>query len=153
MNISWQYLDKKNASIDALKDYQSMKSIIAHTPSEIVNVEKWIIGTGNPVLSDMPKGPHNVHAGEERILKGIEKIDVINERYQQAVEYMTWFMPAWDALAIDEQFVLEQFYLIDDNKQIDSVNNICERYHIERTSAYKKKDRALSRLTILLYGK
>ena len=41
----------------------------------------------------------------------------------------------------------------DESKQVDSVGEICERFHIERTSAYKRKDRALSRLTLLLYGK
>ena len=41
----------------------------------------------------------------------------------------------------------------DESRQVDTVGEICERFHIERTSAYKKMDRALSRLTLLLYGK
>jgi len=65
---------------------------------------------------------------------------------------MAWFRPAWDGLTEDEQFVLNEFYLCDDAQE-DAIGNICDRYHIERTSAYKKKSRALARLAILLYGK
>jgi len=56
-------------------------------------------------------------------------------------------------LSEQEQFVLSRFYMDDESRQVDTVGEICERFHIERTSAYKKKDRALSRLTLLLYGK
>ena len=38
-------------------------------------------------------------------------------------------------------------------KQIDAVYNICERFNIERSSAYNKKNRALQHLALLLYGK
>ncbi len=31
MNIIWQYLDKRNAAVNALKDYNSMQFIINHT--------------------------------------------------------------------------------------------------------------------------
>ena len=39
MSIAWQYLDKRNAAISALKDYESMQYILAHTPSDIALVE------------------------------------------------------------------------------------------------------------------
>ena len=77
MNISWQYLDKRNAAIAALKDYSSMQAIIANTPSEIAEVQNHMIGVGGIQYSDMPRGPHNPTAGENRILKGIEEIDVL----------------------------------------------------------------------------
>ena len=30
MNIIWQYLDKRSAAVNALKDYSSMAYILAH---------------------------------------------------------------------------------------------------------------------------
>ena len=153
MNISWQYLDKRNAAIAALKDYSSMQAIIANTPSEIAEVQNHMIGVGGIQYSDMPRGPHNPTAGETRILKGIEEIDVLKERYRQAVEFMEWFQPAWNTLSDEEQVVLELFYISGDGNQTDAVLAICERFYIERSSAYKKKDRALTHLAVLLYGK
>ena len=86
------------------------------------------------------------------MVKGIEEIDVLKERYRQAMEYMAWFLPAWEELSGDDRYVLETFYS-DEERQTDSIYDICDRFHIERTSAYKKKNRALQKLVTLLYGK
>jgi hypothetical protein len=96
---------------------------------------------------------HDPKAGEKRLIACINEIDVLKERYRQALEYMDWFQPAWDALTEDEQYVLKEFYLDDEQKQIDAVYNICDNFNIERSSAYNKKNRALQHLALLLYGK
>lgn len=153
MSIAWLYLDKRNAAINALKDFESMNYIIENTQSEIVSIQEDMTSLGSAAISDMPKGPHNPCAGENKIVKAMDTISLLNERYQRALEYMAWFRPAWLALSEDEQFVLSRFYMDDESRQADSVYDICDRFHIERTSAYKKKDRALARLTLLLYGK
>ena len=38
MSIAWNYLDKRSAAMAALKDYCSMKAILATTAEEIANV-------------------------------------------------------------------------------------------------------------------
>jgi len=153
MNIPWMYLDKNNASIEALKDYRSMKSIISNTKAEIEAVRTGMIGLGSHSLSDLPKGTRDSAANENRIIRGMEEIDALKVRYQQAAAYMEWFQPAWSALAEDERVVLKLFYLQEDTNRIDAVMEICDHFCIERSSAYKKKDRALSHLSLLLYGK
>lgn len=152
MNIVWQYLDKRAAAINALKDYSSMKYIIEHTDEDIATLNEEMSSPVSPVLNGMPS-THNPKAGEKRLIACINEIDVLKERYRQALEYMDWFQPAWDALTEDEQYVLKEFYLDDEQKQIDAVYNICDRFNIERSSAYNKKNRALQHLALLLYGK
>ena len=152
MNIVWQYLDKRAAAINALKDYSSMKYIIEHTDEDIATLNEEMSSTASPVLNGMPS-THDPKAGEKRLIACINEIDVLKERYRQALEYMDWFQPAWDALTEDEQYVLKEFYLDDEQKQIDAVYNICDRFNIERSSAYNKKNRALQHLALLLYVK
>ncbi len=152
MNIVWQYLDKRAAAINALKDYSSMKYIIEHTDEDIATLNEEMSSTASPVLNGMPS-THDPKAGEKRLIACINEIDVLKERYRQALEYMDWFQPAWDVLTEDEQYVLKEFYLDDEQKQIDAVYNICDRFNIERSSAYNKKNRALQHLALLLYGK
>lgn len=152
MNIVWQYLDKRAAAINALKDYSSMKYIIEHTDEDIATLNEEMSSTASPVLNGMPS-THDPKAGEKRLIACINEIDVLKERYRQALEYMDWFQPAWDALTEDEQYVLKEFYLDDELKQIDAVYNICDHFNIERSSAYNKKNRALQHLALLLYGK
>ena len=116
MSIIWKYLDKRSAAVDALKDYSNMKFIIEHTDDEIKAAYEKMGGVSSPQSDGMPR-THNPRAAEDRMIKGIEEIDVLKERYRQAVEYMA------------------------------------DRFRIEQSSAYNKKNRALHHLTILLFGK
>lgn len=152
MSIIWKYLDKRSAAVDALKDYSSMKFIIGHTDDEIKSAYEKMEGVSSPQLDGMPRS-HNPQASEERIVKGIEEIDVLKERYRQAVEYMAWFLPAWNELTEDERYVLETFYGEDNQYGASAIYAICDRFGIERSSAYNRKNRALSHLAILLFGK
>jgi hypothetical protein len=153
MNIIWQYLDKRGAAINALKDYKSMEYIIEHTDEEIANIHDDLTTIGNPAFSDMPSCTHNPQSGEIRMAVAIDEIDVLRKRYRQAKEYMEWFQPAWKTLNSEERFVLEQFYWKEETKQIDAVYNICDQLHVERSTAYNKKNRAVQHLALLLYGK
>ena len=76
MSIIWKYLDKRSAAVDALKDYSSMKFIIGHTDEEIKSAYEKMGGVSSPQLDGMPRS-HNPQASEERIVKGIEEIDVL----------------------------------------------------------------------------
>lgn len=151
MSIIWKYLDKRSATVDALKDYSSMKFIIDHTDDEIKAAYEKMSGVSSPQFDGMPHS-HNPQAVEDRIIKGIEEIDVLKERYRQAMEYMAWFRPAWEELTEDERYVLETFYS-DVDSQTNAVYDICDHFGIERSSAYNKKNRALGKLVTLLYGK
>lgn len=151
MSIIWKYLDKRSAAVDALKDYGSMKFIIDHTDDEIKAAYEKMSGVSSPQFDGMPRS-HNPQAAEDKIIKGIEEIDVLKERYRQAVEYMGWFRPAWEELTEDERYVLETFYS-DVDSQTNAVYDICDHFGIERSSAYNKKNRALGKLVTLLYGK
>ncbi len=56
MNIIWQYLDKRSAAVNALKDYSSMAYILAHTDEEIAQVHEDTTTLGSPAFTDMPGG-------------------------------------------------------------------------------------------------
>lgn len=152
MSIVWKYLDKRAGAIAALKDFSSMKFIIDHTDEEIKRVCENMVGLGGTALDGMPR-THNPHAAEDRIINGISEIDVLKERYRQAAEYMAWFMPAWEELSDDERYVLETIYGQENDYGANAVYAICDRFSIERSSAYNKKNRALNHLVTLLFGK
>ena len=139
-HISWSFLDKRRATVEAIKAFDSMKFIITNTAEEIQNVRSKMGSVVSPRLSGLPS-VHNPHAREDRLLSGIDRIDVLRERYRHAVEYMEWFNPAWEQLSEDEKFVLK-----------NTIELICTGLKIEKTSAYRKKERALKKLSNLLYG-
>ena len=152
MSIAWQYLDKRSAAVNALKDYESMKYVLAHTSEDVALLRTSMAKIDSPLLSDLPKTQHNVRSRENQVAKHLDAIDILGERYSRAQEFCAWFEPAWAGLSEAERYVLSCFYFTETETQ-DSVGTICDHFHIERSSAYKKKDRALSHLTLLLYGK
>ncbi len=153
MNIAWQYLDKRAATISALKDYESMKTIAAQAPEELAKLRQQMMRINSPAISGMPRDPFDPHSGESRTARALDAMDALTSKYRQALSYMAWFHPCWEELTEDERFVLKCFYMKETEHQTDNVCDICEAFHIERTSAYKKKDRAVSRLSLMLYGR
>ncbi len=152
MSIMWRYLDKRSATIAAIKDYNNMEFIIRNSSDEIKSAYDRMTGLGGPKWDGMPKS-HNPTAGEDRAIKAIQELDLLRERYRQACEYMAWFQPAWDALSEDDRFVLEAFYCSDNKYGTGTADVVAERFCIERASAYRKKNRALDNMTTLLYGR
>ena len=152
MSITYKYLDKRAGTIAAIKDYDSMRFIIRNTDSELSAERDKMLGVGSPDYDGMPHA-YNPSAAEDRIVSGIDEIDVLKERYRQAVEYMNWFRPAWEQLTEDERFVLETSYGDVNSYGSGAVSYITSHYGIEQTTAYKRKNRALDRLTVLLFGK
>lgn len=151
-NAPWKYLDKKKATIEALKDYPMQKKILNMAQTELADIRADMSGIHGIVCSDMPRSPHNPSARENHMLQAIDQMDVIRERHRLAVEYMRWFSPAWEALSSDDQFVLETVYMRPETTLDGSLLVIQHKYSIERTSAYKRSQRAVYRLSVLLYG-
>ncbi len=152
MSIIWKYLDKRSAAVDALKDFGSMKFIMEHTDDEVKSAYEKMSGVRNPQFDGMPHS-YNPQAGDDRMIKGIEEIDVLKERYRQAAEYMAWFLPAWEELSEDERYVLDTFYGDANEYGSSVIYQIADHFRIEQSSAYNKKNRALQHLTTLLFGK
>ena len=150
--IAWTYLDKKTASVEALKDYAAMEFIIANHTEVEAELRENMTGIRSGTPTGLPRNP-NPKAGEARLAAQLDEIDVLKERYRQALEYMEWFRPAWHDLSEEEQFVLEEFFLREDISKTDAILNIGERLCIERTHVYRRKDKALNHLVLLLYGK
>ena len=148
MHISWSFLDKRKATIEAIESYDDMAFIIDHTDEELAEVKNKMLGVGSPNMDGLPHA-HNPKAGEERLVNAIAEIDLLKERYRQAVEYMDWFKPAWGKLTEDEQFCLESFYMGGECAS----QTIQDELNISQSGAYNKKNRALNHLTKLLYGK
>ncbi|MBS3937609.1 MAG: hypothetical protein KGZ50_03400 [Peptococcaceae bacterium] len=150
MNIVWHYLDKKTAAVNALRDYSNMEFIIEHTDESIAAIYAKVESPRSSLPTGMPK-VYNRTASENRLASCIDEIDILKERYRQALEYMEWFKPAWEMLDDASRFILHEFFVRHITKT-EAVLNISEKLHIERSWVYKRKEEALRQLTLLLYG-
>ena len=151
MHVMTKYLDTRKAAIAALQDFHLMEATAGeNTDATARQLRDDLTSPASPRLDGMPHNP-NPHAGEHRIAATLDRINLLQERKRQAMEYLDWFLPAWGLLSEDDRFVLEAFFL-GDGSQEDAVNQICDHFYVERTTAHQKKSRALSRLATALYG-
>ena len=110
-----------------------------------------MVSVGSRRVTGVPAG-WNPQAGEERMVKSLDTLDVIQERYRQAVEYMGWFEPAWATLTDTEQMVLREFYM-NGSRKSGATARLQEELNFSERQVERIRSRALSRLTHLLFGK
>lgn len=149
--IAMTYIDKRAATIEAMKDYENMKHILASTSQEVKDEYEDIISLSGVSIDGMPKA-HNPKAGENKIVSGLDKINVMRERYSQAVEYMKWFKPAWKLLTDDEQFILKEFYM-NGNQRSGASARIELRLAYSARQVDRLRHKALEKLIRSLYGR
>ncbi len=150
MHVMTKYLDTRKAAIAALQDFAVMEQVIETTDQQVKDAYDDLASPASPRMDGTPPSG-DLHAGERRIAATLDRIDLYRARYVQARQYMDWFLPAWEILSEDDRFVLEAFFL-GSGSQDDAVQGVCDRFYVERTSAYQKKSRALGRLAAALYG-
>ena len=67
-------------------------------------------------------------------------------------EARLWVAQVDKALAVlddEERLVLDRFYI---HRAKGNVGDLCERLNVEQATVYRKRDSALRRFTIALYG-
>ena len=147
---AWYSLDKEKATIEALMEYEHMTCIINLTPDEIKTWEERLISPGSSVIDGLPK-PMNPHGREHMVVNGLLKINLMYQRYRQALEYMAWFKPAWDVLTEEEQIILSAYYMTGQNKKY-AVEDLASKLYISQSNISRRKMKALKHLRILLFG-
>jgi DNA-directed RNA polymerase specialized sigma subunit len=106
----------------------------------------------SPVLSFAPGSGHVFASDQARIVETLDAISVMDERYNSAVDYMNWFVPAWNALSEAERVILSEFYQSENVSRNVLISNLSCELFIERSQIYRLRDKALERLSVLLYG-
>lgn len=151
MHVMTKYLDTRKAAIAALQDFPVMEHLAEQTSHVADDLRADLTMPASPRLDGTPRHV-NPQATENRIAATLDKIDLLAERQRQARQYMDWFLPAWGLLSENDRYVLEAFFL-GDGPQEDAVNQVCDHFYVERSTAYQKKSRAVGRLANALYGR
>lgn len=81
MSIMWSYLDKEKATVRVLEDFNSMVFNLNHAEERIQELQEQMASVGSTVLTGMPKA-HNPQAGEDKIIKALDKIDTMREKHR-----------------------------------------------------------------------
>ena len=81
----------------------------------------------------------------------LDKLDILRERYSQALEYMSWFEPAWSSLTDTEQHILTEFYMRE-NQKSGATYRLMNELNYSQSQVERLRASALSHLRIMLFG-
>ena len=87
--------------------------------------------------------------GEERLLENIEQRQKLENALENTKRWLQITDRAMTALSKEEQLILRKLYI---HKTPGALNELCQRFEMEKSSVYRKRDRALDKLELALYG-
>jgi hypothetical protein len=138
----------KREAIDKLKNYEAHKQALECLPKEIRRLESAYTGIRSATTDGTPvSGGGNTR--EDSMLSNIVHRDELKRRLKEARLWVAQVDKALAVLDDEERLVLDRFYI----HQVKGViEDLCGRLNIEKATVYRRRDNALRRFTIALYG-
>ena len=141
--MNWKY-----EAIDKLKQYAARKSAVQSIPEEIRRLEMSISGIRSSTSDGTPvKGGGS---GKEDIyLSNIVRRQELERSLENAKSWVAFVQRGLDFLAEDERLILDRFYIYPAK---GNVERLCMELSCEQATVYRRRDAALRKFTICLYG-
>lgn len=138
----------KREAADKLRNYEAHKQAIESIPREIKRLESSYAGIRSATTDGTPvSGGGNTR--EDVMLSNIVHRDELKRRLKEARLWVSMVDKALAVLNDEERLVLDKFYI---HQSKGAVDDLCGRLNIERATVYRRRDNALRRFTIALYG-
>lgn len=141
-------MDWKREAIDKLRCYAARKNALVSIPQEIRELEDAFAGIRSATTDGTP-----VHGGgssrEDMLLSNIAHRDELERSLRQAKGTVAIVERGLSVLDAEERLVLDRFYI---HPARGNADRLCEELGIEKASVYRRKESALRRFTIALYG-
>lgn len=138
----------KREAIDKLKNYEARREALENIPKEIKRLESAYAGIRSATTDGTPvSGGGNTR--EDSMLSNIVHRDELKRRLREARLWVAQVDKALAVLDDEERLVLDRFYI---HRAKGNVGELCERLNVEQATVYRKRDSALRRFTIALYG-
>lgn len=142
------YFDTKKTAVKILKDWRDQHWKLENAPQQISELNERLYS-----IKSTSSNPTPVQGGanrtEENLCVGIDKKELLQHGLEKANEFYLDVMPAWERLTDDERFCLTARFI--DYAEGRGIQQIMERYCIERSEAYRRSDAALEHFSSILF--
>lgn len=141
-------MDWKAIAIDDLREYNVRRQSLEALPLQIAEMEAEttaIRSSGN--MDAVRSGGSG--SREDWILGCMVKKEKLLRNLDRAKLWVEFMDKGLAVLTEDERHILDRFYI---NPAKGNVDRLCEELFVEKTALYKRKDAALRRFTLALYG-
>lgn len=138
----------KNEAIERLTRYSAMAQAVENIPKEITRLERSIqeLRGCDPAKAPSAKNPG---PGDDVLIGNIIKRQELSDSYENARIWVDTTQQALSVLNAEEKTILTKMYVTPER---GVVNQLCLALGVEQSSVYRKRDQALYRFTMALYG-
>lgn len=138
----------KDEATEKLKKYDAMRIATRNIPQELTRLEQVAKSLHSPNMDD-PVQSTNLRSREDSLLNNMVHRQELNFALQQAELWLDVTDRALGALTPEEKLILHRLYIYPERGAIE---RLCGELGIEQSSIYRKRDKALHRFTLALYG-
>ena len=138
----------RNEAIDKLHRYDLMRNALHNIPDEIARLKAEAVAIRSASANSFfVKGGGGDR--EDARINNLVRRHELEETLRQVRQWLNVTDRALLALKDDERLILQRLYLYPQKGAIDL---LCNELGLEQSSVYRKRDQALSRFTVAIYG-
>lgn len=138
----------KEEAAEKLRRYETMRAAVANIPEELQRLRLDAVSI-RAARTDTPSVRGSGGKREEALMNNLIRREELKRVYQGARLWVNATQRALDALTPEEKLILHSLYICPGR---GTVEQLCERLQVEKSSVYRKRDRALERFTLAYYG-
>lgn len=138
----------KQEAVEKLRRYDAMQRATENIPLEIsrLKAESEAMGCG---LSMARSGGRNVRKKEDLWMNNLMTRQQLQWSLDQAKSWTGTVSRALGALEPEERLILQQMYIV---PQRGALERLSSSFGVEKSSIYRRRDKALRKFTLSLYG-
>ena len=137
----------KDEAMEKLRRYSSMQQAAHNIPEEIRLLEQDAIALRSPGLRTAVKSSGGRR--EDALLSNIVKRQELENALDQTRRWLHCTDRALRCLSAEERLILQRMFIYPEN---GCVQQLCQELDVEQSTVYRKRDKALEKFTISLYG-
>lgn len=138
----------KQEAIEHLEKYGAMVKAVETIPTEIARLKQSSASIGGK-KADGVKVKMTLEPGNDRLINNLVKRQELKKSYDNARLWVAATDKAMSALDPEERQILERMYV---KRERGAVTSLCLSLGVEQSSVYRRRDHALYRFTLALYG-
>lgn len=138
----------KTEAMEKLRRYDAMCQAVVNIPEEIDRLESEACGIRG-VRTDAAPVKGGSSGRENALINNMAQRQELQWTLEQAKSWVRITDRALGALTPEEKLVLYRLYICPER---GAISRLCGELGVEQSSIYRKRDKALYRFTVALYG-
>ena len=141
-------MDWKKEAADKLKIYESKKGSMLRAGQEIQRLEQELCNI-RAVRTDGSPVSGGTSRREDMIINNIALRQELRSAIEDTEKWLRIVDGALATLSPEERLILDRMYI---HRHKGNVERVCDELKIEKTAVYRRRDAALRKFTISMYG-